>query len=115
MTDEEFLEIVATLSAITPIEVEYRVYYDADGKIITYTTEKLEGQYIVITAAQYSESRHDALVIDSQLTYTHRQTHVSKLTKNKTDGIKTSKYDMSVISNDDETTYYTMRAYEIKR
>jgi hypothetical protein len=114
MTDEEFLEIVATLSAITPIEIEYRVYYDTDGKIITYTTEKIEGQYIVITAAQYAESRHDALIIDNQLIYTHRRTYVSKLEKNKTDGIKTSKYDMSVISTDDDSPYYTMRAYEIK-
>ncbi len=98
---------------IEPPTIEFRVYYKTDGSIITYTTENIPGNYIVITPLQYAEARPDALVIDGQLTYTHTVSHVSKLEKNKTSGVKTSKYDISVISSDGH--YYIMKSYAIKR
>jgi hypothetical protein len=100
---------------VLPRSVEFRVYYNDDGSILSYTTENIEGQYIVITAEQYAQARHDAKVMGGQLVFTHRRSHVSKLVRNKTEGIKTSKYDISVISDGNDSTYYTIRAYEIKR
>ena len=101
------------------IAIEYRVYYDSLGKIITFTNEKLEGDYLIITPEQYQECRHDAIVIDNQLIYTHTKRHVTKLAKNIIDGTKCSKYDVSVIINDeddsDEYCYYSVKASEIKR
>ena len=114
MIDEELLELFESL-VVEPKAIEFRAYHDADGKILTYTTENLPGQYIVITSEQYAQARHDAKVIDDKLVFTHIRSHVSKLAKNKTDGVRTSKYDVSVISEDDDSTYYTIRAYEIKR
>ena len=115
MTDEEFLELFQSLPVFQPRVLEFRAYYADDGKILSYTTEDIPGKYIVITSDQYAESRHDAKVIDGKLVYTHRRSHVFKLVKNKTDGVRTSKYDISVIQNDDESTYYRITAYEIKR
>lgn len=115
MTDQDVEDLFNSIEFTTRPEIEYRAYYDKDGKIISYTTEKLPGDYILITRDQYAESRHDAKVIDSQLTYTHRRTHVHKLVKNNTTGISCSKYDISVIQDDGESTYYTTVAYEIKR
>jgi hypothetical protein len=103
------------ITQIAQPKYEFRAYYGDDGKIITYTTEDIPGKYIVITANQYAEARHDAKVIDEKLVYTHRRSHVFKLVENKTDGVRTSKYDVSVIQDDDDSTYYTMAAYEIKR
>lgn len=110
-------ELYISLIPSIPEKIEFRAYYNADGSIITYTTEKITGDYIVITAQQYSEARPDAKVFDGQLVHTHRRSHVSKLLKNKSEGVKTSKYDMSVIADehDDDTIYYTIKAYEIKR
>ena len=100
---------------MSPRKIEYRVYYNKDGSIITYTTESIEGEYIVITSEQYDQSRPDAKVIGDKLVFTHRRSHVSKLVENKTVGVRTSKYDMSVIQEDGDSTYYTIQAYEIKR
>jgi len=95
--------------------IEFRAYYDsANGTIITYTTEDLPGDFIVITGLQYAEARPDAMVVDGQLTYTNRQTHVAKLQKNKINGVKCSKYDVSVLSDGDDSVYYKLKAYEIK-
>lgn len=114
LTPEQQEELVRLLT-ITPPVIEFRAYYKEDGSIITYTTEDLPGDYIVITSDQYAEARPDARVLDGLLTYTHRRSHVSKLTKNKTGGIKTSKYDISVISDEPDAQYYIIKAYAIKR
>jgi hypothetical protein len=115
MTEQDIQNLFNSAINITPRKIEYRAYYDKDGSIITYTTESIEGQYIEITSEQYAQARHDAKVIDNKLVFTHRRSHVSKLVENKTDGIRTSKYDVSVIQDDGDSTYYTIRAYEIKR
>lgn len=108
-------EIFAEIGDVVPRKIEYRAYYNSDGSIVTYTTEAIEGQYIVITADQYAQARPDAKVVGDKLVFTHRRSHVSKLVKNKTSGIRTSKYDISIISDDNDSIYYTILAYEIKR
>ena len=115
MTDDDMIEAMQLFNTIVPRVIEFRAYYNDDGSISTYTTEDIPGQFIVITSDQYAQARPDARVIDGQLVFTHRRSHVSKLTKNKTVGIATSKYDISVISSDSDSTYYTIKAYEIKR
>jgi len=114
MTDQDVEEIFNSAQNTAPIQIEYRAYHDEHGKIITYTTEKPTGDYITITGDQYAESRHDARVIDGQLTYTHKRSHVSKLVKSN-GGQRTSKYDMSIIVTEGESSYYMLKVYEIKR
>lgn len=116
MTEQEIIDLFNSITEITPRSIEFRAYYNTDGSIITYTTEDIPGQYIVITSEQYAEARPDAKVIDGKFVYINSRSHVAKLAKNKTTGIRCSKYDISVISEDDsDSTYYTVTAYEIKR
>ena len=98
-------------------EIEYRAYYDSMGKITTFTTENIEGDYLVITLEQYQECRHDAIVLDNQLIYTHVKKHVYKLAKSMVDGTKCSNHDISVIADesDDEYCYYEVKAHTIKK
>jgi hypothetical protein len=114
MTEQDIEDLFNSVQNTVPIQIEYRAYYDEHGKIITYTTEKPPGDYIIITGDQYAESRHDARVIDGQLTYTHKRSHVSKLVKSN-GGQRTSKYDMSIIVTEGESSYYILKVYEIKR
>lgn len=116
LTDEQRNELANMITTPVATIVEFRAYYKNDGTIITYSTENLPGDYVVITREQYAEARSDARVIDGQLTLSNRRTHVSKLAKNRGGGIRTSKYDVSIISDDKiESVYYTIKAYEIKR
>ncbi len=107
--------LMSTLSEATPPPpTEYRVYYNPDGSIITYTMQAIPGDYITITADQYAQGRHDARVLDGQLVYTHRKHQVFKLERNSTDGYKVSKYDVCIPASDDEEhNLLTTRVYEI--
>jgi len=107
--------LMSTLSEATPPPpTEYRVYYNPDGSIITYTMQAIPGDYITITADQYAQGRHDARVLDGQLVYTHRKHQVFKLERNSTDGYKVSKYDVCIPASDgEEHNLLTTRVYEI--
>jgi hypothetical protein len=107
--------LMSTLSEATPPPpTEYRVYYNPDGSIITYTMQAIPGDYITITADQYAQGRHDARVLDGQLVFTHRKHQVFKLERNSTDGYKVSKYDVCIPASDgEEHNLLTTRVYEI--
>lgn len=115
MTEEEIQQILTLLSKPQPkiAENEFRLYYDEKGNVITYTCEKLPGNYIVVTKEQYNEARNDAVVKDGILTYTHKTTHCTKYVKNKVEGIKTSKYDINILT-DNIFNCWKIQTYEIK-
>ncbi len=100
MTEDEINNILNLLSAkqIKRPEIEFRLYYDETGKVKTYTSEKLPGNYIVITREQYAEARNDVLVVDGKIKYTSKNTHIFRYVKNMEAGIKTSKYDINIIT-----------------
>jgi len=58
---------------------EFRLYYDDNGKVICYTCEKLPGQYIIIDAVSFAESRPDVRVLDGKLIRTSEIQVISKL------------------------------------
>lgn len=76
---------------------EFRLYYDEKGYVITYTCEKLEGDYIVIDAQTFAESRPDARIIDGKLVRINTGSVVSKLIPNKKEGITCAIEDVSII------------------
>ena len=95
---------------------ELRVYYDDDGKIITYTCEKLEGKYLVVDKLTFAQSRHDLRVIDGKLSSVNPKAIISKLKPN-TIGIECATQDISVIvdeSYNGPTTYWKLNTYELK-
>ena len=124
LTEAQQLELATALQAAMstiqpPPPPEYRAYYDGDGKIITYTTQDISGDYIVVTLEDYQQARHDALVVGGVLVYTHVRKHVIKLTKTRNieADFCTSKYDISVVAQGDyhDTQHYEVEANEIIR
>lgn len=115
ITEQDIIDLFNSVIQTSQPKIEFRAYYDADGKIITYTTEDIPGDYIIVTSEQYAEARHDARVIDGQLVLKNRRTHVLKLDKNRGGGKRTSKYDISIVVIDGPSSYYMVKAYETKR
>lgn len=76
---------------------EFRLYYDDKGKVITYTCEKPEGNYIVIDAQTYAEARPDIRVLDGKLVKINSNSVVSKLIPNNKEGVNCAKEDVSII------------------
>lgn len=67
------------LAEMKATEIVFRLYHDEQGRVITYTTENLPGNYITITREQFAEARPDVLVVDGQIELTHAMTKVRKL------------------------------------
>lgn len=100
---KELQRAFAAHAAQTPKELEFKAYYDEDGKIITYTTEDLPGDYIVITRDQFNLARHDARVIKGKLVYVHLLAKVFKMTKDTGGTHRVNRLDMSILADEDDT------------
>lgn len=114
LDEDQLLEFFSLLKPVQTRVLEFKLYYDAGGKVITYTTDDLPGDYIVITQEQYTEARPDVLVKNNKIVYTHLQRYVFKLEKN-TEGVATSKYDINIISMEPDSQYWKQQSYDISR
>jgi len=113
MTDEKkelFWEYVP------PQPVEFRLYYDEKGSIITYTCEKLPGNYLVINAQTFAECRPDLTVVDGKLVKLVPEVFLSLLTKSN-NGTKCASEDVTILVSDDyagDTTHWELKRHEYK-
>lgn len=117
--EDQLIRELESLIVTTPPQqksIEYRVYYGDDGKVITYTTETLPGNYIIISREQWVEARHDALVIAGKLVYTHTKRNVIKLEHGDT-GRRAARWDVNILSNDEYTPYFywSLVSYDIQK
>jgi len=67
MTEEEFFAIWQNQKT-EQVELEYRLYYDERGAPLFYSTEKLEGQYIVVDRQTYINGDKHIRVLDGKIT-----------------------------------------------
>jgi len=79
--------------------VEFRLYYDDNGRVLCYTCENLEGNYIVIDSDTYHQCRPDNYVIDGKIVNRNEITIVTKL-KPSDKGTLCSNEDISMIALD---------------
>jgi len=91
---------------------EFRLYYDEKGHVITYTCEKLEGDYIVIDRLTFAEARPDVRVINGELVRNKSGSVVSRLYKD-TEGTLCEYEDVSIIAESDGQ-YWKLKTYELR-
>ena len=91
---EEFVIIWEAPPVVKP---EFRLYYDEKGKVLFYTSEKPEGNYVVVDPQTYAEGRPDLRVVDGRLSTVNQGSVVSKLVPDKNEGIACSEEDVSII------------------
>ena len=94
MDDEKLIVIWETNKIEKP---EFRLYYDEKGSVITYTCEKLEGDYILIDATTFAEARPDVRVVDGKLVRAGIGAVISRLFPSD-NGILCEVEDVSVIT-----------------
>ena len=82
--------------------VEFRLYYDDNGKCLCYTCENLEGNYIVIDGDTYHQCRPDVYVIDGKIVKRDEMTVIHKL-KPSTKGVTCSNDDVTMINTEGTT------------
>lgn len=94
---------------------EFRLYYDDKGKVLFYSCEKPEGNYIVIDAATYAAGRPDVRVIDGKISTAIHSLVVSKLMPN-IEGTSCTEEDISIVVDDNykgKTTKWKLNTYEL--
>jgi hypothetical protein len=99
---EELHKILQARPVLPKKEHEFRVYYDSDGNVITYTTEDLPGNYLVITKEQFNLARHDAKIRNGKLILVHLATGVIKLYRKDTGHWRVLKQDLSIVADEDD-------------
>lgn len=97
MSEEEY---VITWEAPAIEKPEFRLYYGEKGKVICYTCEKLEGDYIVVDAMTFAEARPDVHVINGKLVRALSGAVISRLYPDKS-GVLCEVEDVSVITETD--------------
>ena len=102
--------------SVPPKPTVYKVYYNQDGSIITYTTEDLEGMFIEVTHEQYLMARHDAIVLHGKLQFTHLHTTVFKMTPSPDGEYRVCVGNMMILADDDDEDYipHSLKAYEFE-
>lgn len=107
--NEEYIIIWEAPPIIKP---EFRLYYDDTGRVICYTCEKLEGNYIVIDASTFAQSRPDVRVVDGKLVTINSGAVVSRLYPD-IEGTMCENEDISIITNSNGR-YWKLRTYELR-
>ena len=77
---------------------EFRLYYKKDGTVDFYTCDKPKGDYIVVDALAFAESRPDVKVVNGRITRVRPHAIVQKLKPSDT-GQLTSIEDISIITD----------------
>lgn len=97
------------------VKPEFRLYYNESGRVVCYTCEKLEGNYIVIDANTFAQSRPDLRVIDGRISVVAAGSVVSKLTQSDT-GTSCAAEDISILVDEDYAggiTTWELLTYEL--
>jgi hypothetical protein len=109
---EEFLVFEAP--KITPPTL--RLYYDDNGKVITYTCEDLEGNFIIVDPQTFAESRYDVRVINGKLSKVNPSLVIYKMKPDEFEGTSCASEDICVLVPDDypNKQLWKLHAYELR-
>lgn len=113
MEQEEHIIVWEAPKIVPP---EFRLYYNEKGGVVTYTTQKLEGNYIVIDAHTFAQARPDVRVIDGKISTVSPAMVVCKLMPDD-EGIICAQEDISIIvgkSYKGKKQQWKLKTYELK-
>lgn len=95
---------------------EFRLYYDEQGKVLFYTCEKPEGNYIIVDAAAFASARPDVRIVDGKLSTVNTNLVIAKLMPDLDEGIECALDDVSIIINSKDkvkTQKWKLNVYEL--
>jgi hypothetical protein len=108
MSEEDY---VITWEAPIIEKPEFRLYYDDKGQVVTYTCEKLDGNYVIIDALTFAEARPDVRVVDGKVVRAGSGAVISRLYPAKT-GVLSEAEDVSIIT-EAEGQYWKLKTVSL--
>lgn len=101
-TTENFWKAFNDWNPGTPTPVFYRLYYDEQGRPITWTMEDLPGNYIDIDLALYREQPRHIVVQNGKIVRVDPEYMVPRLRPSTTEGTPCHPNDVTVVVNADQ-------------
>jgi hypothetical protein len=102
-------EYIITWEAPIIEKPEFRLYYGEKGEVVTYTCEKLDGDYIVIDTLTFAEARPDVQVMDGKIVRTSSAAVITRLYPSYK-GTLCEREDISVIA-DSDGQYWDLKTF----
>jgi hypothetical protein len=91
------------------VKPEFRLYYDEKGCVISYSCGKHDGNYVIIDAQTYAESRPDVRVVDGKLVKINTHSVISRLVPDN-EGTLCEREDLSILT-DVDGQYWNLKTY----
>lgn len=107
---DSFWEAVASHNWAQPeVRLEYRLYYDEQGQVLTYSMEDIPGNYIIVDRHTYEQARFDILIKDGKIAKLN-QSSSWKLVPATTGNYACHKDNINIIvdNNDPNRAYWTV-------
>lgn len=108
ITIEQAVDMLAGMPE--PKAVSWRLYYDAEGRPITYSMEALPGNYIEVDAATYQRGPLNVRVIDGELKYI-KQSWSQKLVPGDV-GTACHPSDVAIVVDREPAQHWSRKLYE---
>lgn len=108
-------DIVILWEAPVIEQPEFRLYYEKDsGKVLFYTCDKPEGDFVIIDKITYAAARHDIRVVNGKISKVQSNLIVTKLVPNKNEGQLCEAEDISIITTDEKNGIrWKLKTYEL--
>lgn len=81
--------------------IEFRLYYDNEGRVVSYTCEPIQGNYIVIDAITFAQARPDIRVVDGKIIWPNVRI-IQKLIPDEKGDICCAADDISIVLEDNQ-------------
>lgn len=90
---------------------EFRLYYDDFGKVLFYTCDKVEGNFLIIDSNIYFQSRFDIKIVDNEIVSIYDKKIINKLQPDEF-GTSCYKDDVSIIYNGLDSKKWSVKTNE---
>lgn len=110
-----FWEAVKNFKPAETKQTEYRLYYNESGEPLFYTTEQLDGNYIVIDEDTYHEGNyHGVRVVDDQLQKLSPVSTVKLTPTSKIEGTCCHSNNVAIVSANKNGQYWKLKTHEYR-
>lgn len=93
-------------------DIEFRLYYDNDGNPLFYTTEKLEGNFVIIDNETYSRGDYQNIKVKDGKILQKNPLDSAKLVKHDSEGFCCNTKDISIIDETNNGQRWKLKTHE---
>jgi hypothetical protein len=96
------------------VEVEFRLYYNEHGYPLFYTTEKADGEYVIVDQETYARGDYQNIKVNNGYILQRSPTDSVKLVPHDTEGTCCNTNDITLIDDTKTGQYWKIKTHEYR-